>query len=257
MTWARFARPDPAFVYTSAALKKAWPRLHAGDAEAWPKDAGVLEAWIAFHAGEFETAARQGRAAGLPGYAVANKASCVHAVYLERHAQHKHARLLEVAERCEQQQAQQPENAAGFYWHAYALGRYSQDISILKALAQGIGGKVKTSLDATLALAPRHADAHIALGVYHAEIIDKVGALVGALTYGARADAAIAHFKKALELNAGSAIARVEYARALLMLDRRANAAAAAALYRQAASLAPHDAMERLDIERATQELTG
>jgi hypothetical protein len=31
-----------------------------------------------------------------------------------------------VAERCERQQQEQPDNPAGFYWHAYALGQYSQ-----------------------------------------------------------------------------------------------------------------------------------
>jgi hypothetical protein len=162
-----------------------------------------------------------------------------------------------VANRCEQQQAQQPDSAAAFYWHAYALGRYAQEISVLKALAQGIGGKVKASLERTLALAPRHADAHVALGVYHAEIIDKVGALLGGLTYGASRDQALAHFGTALRLNPGSAIARVEYARAMVMLDGQRKSGAAIALCTEAAALAPHDAMERLDVERARQELAG
>jgi hypothetical protein len=37
-----------------------------------------------------------------------------------------------------------------------------------------------------IALQPRHADAHIALGAFHAEVIDKVGALIGGMTYGAK-----------------------------------------------------------------------
>ena len=55
-------------------------------------------------------------------------------------------------------------------------------VGVAKALAQGIAGKVKTSLDSALKLQPKHADAHIALGAYHAEIIGKVGSLVGGLT---------------------------------------------------------------------------
>ena len=62
---------------------------------------------------------------------------------------------------------------------AYALGRYSQGISVAKALAQGLGGKVKNALETTIKLAPKHADAHIALGAFHAEVIDKVGSLLG------------------------------------------------------------------------------
>jgi tetratricopeptide (TPR) repeat protein len=255
MAWSKFPHPDPAFKYTAASLRKAWPRLHAGDAEAWPSDAAVVKAWIAFHAGEFESAERQGLDAGPPGYAVANKASCIHAVYLEKSRPDKRKRLLDVAQRCEQQQEQEPGNASAWYWHAYALGRYSQDISVLKALAEGIGTKVKDSLETALELAPRHADAHTALGVYHAEVISKIGSLIGGLTYGASADEAVRHFKAALALNPGSAIARVEYANGLIMLEGRKKAAEADALWREAAASAPHDAMERLDIELAKQAI--
>lgn len=257
IAWKPFPYPDPRFHYTATRLKLAWSSLHAGDAEPWPHDAAVVQAWIAFHEGDFEQAQREGLALGLSGYAAANKASCMYAVYLATAPTERCARLQAVIERCEAQQGEQPDNPAAFYWHAYALGRYAQEISVLTALAQGIGGKVKASLDATLALAPQHADAHIALGVYHAEIIDKLGALMARLSYGVSRNEAIRHFETALTLNPPSAIARVEYARALAMLDGRAGQAEAAALRRAALDAEPHDAMERLDIERARQELGG
>lgn len=254
MPWKAFPYPSAEFEYSAARLKKAWAVLHAGDVEPWPRGAALVDGWIDFHAGRFERAAQAGLAAGQAGDALANKAASMHAVYLAGQAERR-ARLLEVAARAELQQRQQPDSAAAFYWHAYALGRHAQDISVLSALAQGVAGKVKASLDSALRLAPRHADAHIALGVYHAEIIDKVGALVASLTYGASRDAALRHFGRALELNPGSAIARIEYARALLMLDGRGRAGEALALCEQAAASTPHDATERLDVERARQEL--
>jgi hypothetical protein len=255
MAWKPFPYPNKDFLHTRESLKEAWRGLHAGDAEPWPRKPAVVDAWIAFHAGEFERAEHEGVAAGWAGHAAANKASCVYAVYLEPSQAAKCTRLQAVAERCERQQAEQPDNPAAFYWHAYALGRYAQEISVIQALAQGIGGKVKASLDATVKLAPRHADAHVALGVYHAEIIDKVGALFGRISYGASRDDAISHFRMALKLNPGSAIARVEYARGLSMLDGAAGQKEAATLLRAAAAAEPRDAMERLDIERARQEL--
>lgn len=255
MPWARFPYSDPAFAYTAAGLHKAWRHLHAGDAEPWPAEAPLVDAWIAFHAGRFEEAARRGLEAGLDGYAVANKATCIHAVYLEPSAAKKRERFLQVVERCEQQQARQPSNPAAFYWHAYALGRHAQAVSVVKALAQGIGARVKASLDTTLSLAPRHADAHIALGVYHAEIIDKVGALLGGLSHGASREAALVHFRQALSLAPDSIIARVEYAQALAMLEGRKGAQAAIDLCEEAVAIKPHDAMERLDVERARQAL--
>jgi len=255
MAWAPFPYPAAGFLHTRESLKDAWRGLHAGDAEPWPRKTGVIDAWIAFHAGEFDRAETEGMAAGPAGQTVANKASCMHAVYLEASRTAKCDRLQAVAERCERQQAGEPDNPAAFYWHAYALGRYAQEISVIRALAQGIGGKVKASLEATLGLAPRHADAHVALGVYHAEIIDKTGSVLGRLSHGASRDDAIAHFMAALELNPRSAIARVEYARGLLMLDGHARQEEATALLRAAAAAEPRDATERLDVERARKEL--
>lgn len=255
MAWTKFPYPEEFYVHTAASLKKAWARLHVGDAEPFPKDAQVVEAWIAFHAGEFERAVQLGLAAGMPGYAAANKAACIYATYLEKNEKKKLALYEEVAGRCEEQQAEEPKNAAGYYWHAYALGRYAQGISIVKALTQGIGQKVKASLDMTIKLAPKHSDAHIALGAYHAEIVDKVGSMIAGLTYGAKKDEGYKHFKKALELNPDSAIARVEYANALVMLDGEKKMKEAVKLYEEAAAAQAADAMERLDVEAAKAEL--
>lgn len=255
MAWNAFPHADDAYVYTPVSLKQAWPRLHIGDAEPFPASAEVVQAWLAFHAGDFEQAARLGLAAGVDGYAVASKAACIHATYLETSEKNKNATFEQIAQRCEEHQAAQPKNAAAYYWHAYALGRYAQGISVVQALAQGVGAKVKNSLDMTLKLAPKHADAHIALGTYHAEIIDKVGAMIGGLTYGVNKDEGYKHFKSALALNPGSAIARIEYANALVMLDGKKKMDEAVALYEQAAACEARDAMERLDVELAKEEL--
>lgn len=255
MAWSKFPHPDDAYVYTAASLKKNWARLHVGDAEPFPKDARLVEAWIAFHAGDFERATKLGLDVGVDGYSVAHKATCMYATYLEKNEKKKIATFEEVAERCERQQQEQPDNAAGYYWHAYALGRYAQGISVVKALAQGVGAKVKHSLDMTLKLAPKHSDAHIALGAYHSEIIDKVGAMIGGLTYGVKKEEGYKHFKQALELNPDSAIARNEYANALVMLDGKKKMEEAVGLYEAAAGCEPRDAMERLDVELAKEEL--
>lgn len=255
MAWNTFPHADDAYVYTPATLKKAWARLHACDAEPYPATPELVQAWIAYHAGEFEKAAELGLAQGADGYAVAHRATCVYATYLETNEKKKLALFLEVAERCEEQQEEQPKNAAAYYWHAYALGRYAQGISVVKALAQGIGAKVKNSLDAAIKLAPKHADAHIALGSYHAEIVDKVGAMIGGLTYGAKKEEGYKLFKKALELNPETAIGRIEYANALAMLDGKKKMDEAIALYEAAAAHEARDATERLDVELAKAEL--
>jgi tetratricopeptide (TPR) repeat protein len=253
--WSKFPYPDKAYQYAGAALKKAWPRLHRGDCEPFPDDASLQDAWRAYHAGDFGKAVELGLKAGVPGYNVANKAAMIYANYLEEDEERKLALFQEIAARSEELQAAEPGNANAWYFHAYALGRYSQGISGAKALAEGLGGRIKQSLGKAIALAPKHADAHIALGTWHAEVIDKVGSLVGGLTYGAKKDLGAEHFAEALKLNPDSAIARFECANGLVMMFGKAKMKEAEKLYAEAVGQAPADAMERLDIELVRTEL--
>lgn len=252
--WTAFPHDNAAYRYDAAALKKQWARLHAGDAEPKPGSDKVLAAWALFHAGEFQKAAQAGLAAGGAGITVANKAQAIYANYLEKSEKTRLALFLEVAERAEAQTAAEPDNPNAHYLMAYALGRYSQGISVAKALSQGLGSKVKGALETAIRLQPRHADAHIALGAFHAEVIDKVGRLLGK-TQGADAATGLRLFKKALELNPGSAIAMVEYANGLVMIEGDKKMKEAEQLYVDAAACTPADAMERLDVEMAKAEL--
>ncbi|MDH4466221.1 MAG: hypothetical protein QE290_19505 [Acidovorax sp.] len=252
--WTPFPHADE-YAFDAAATKKHWARLHNGDAEPCPKDAAVLNAWALFHSGDFAGATAAGLAAGGAGITAANKATAIYANYLEPKEKTRLDLFMQVAERAEAQAAAEPSNANAWYWHAYALGRYSQGISVAKALAQGLGGKVKDSLEKAIALSPKHADARIALGAFHAEVIDKVGSLIGGMTYGAKKDVGLKLFQEALKLNPGSAIAMVEYANALVMLEGDKKMKEATALYEKAAACEPADAMERLDVDMARAEL--
>jgi tetratricopeptide (TPR) repeat protein len=253
--WAKFPHADPAYVYAGDGLKKHWARLHRGDCEPYPADASAQEAWRAYHAGDFEKAVKLGAGAEGSALNAANKAACVYATYLEPVESRKLALFKEVAERCEAEISRHPKNTNAHYIHAMALGRHAQAMSIAKALKEGIGTKVKASIQQTLKLEPKHADAHVAFGTYQAEIIDKVGAMVAGLTYGAKKDAAVECFEKALKLNPESAITRMEYANALVMLHGKAEMKRAEQLYADAAKCKPVDAMERLDVEAAKENL--
>lgn len=243
-----------AYRYEGEALRKSWERLHRGDREAFPADAKLQSAWRAFHRGDFTEAIAQGVKLKPGGANVASKAAAVAATYLVDDDKAAVQLLLEAAKRADAATRERKDDANGWYMQAFVLGRYAQRISVVKALAEGIGGRVRKALDRALELDPKHADAHIALGLYHAEIIDKVGAL-GRITYGADAGAAVKHFEQALKLNPASAIAHMEFANGLLMLHGDAKRKQAVELYRKAAACRPADAMERLDVEQARAEL--
>jgi tetratricopeptide (TPR) repeat protein len=253
--WAKFPHADKAYQYDAAALKKQWGRLHRGDTEPLPKDAAALDAWRLYHAGEFAAAVDAGRAAAGAGINAAVKAQAIYANYLEKSDQAKLELFEEAAEWADARRRDAAKDANAHYLYAYALGRYGQGISVAKALAQGFGGKIKDALVTAMKLEPKHADANIAYGAYQSEVIDKVGALVAGMTYGAKKDSAVEHFQKALKLNPDSAIARIEYANGLILLFGKSRLDDAQKLYEEAAACKPADAMERLDVELARSEL--
>jgi tetratricopeptide (TPR) repeat protein len=276
--WAPFPHDAKAFAYAGDALKKAWPQLHAGDLEPFPdakhaaallKQAGkaapkldadalaaaLQDAWRAFHRGDFQAAHDAGMALGPIGASVGVKAMGIHATYLVDNDADRLARFEHCAQMAEAAIKALPDQANSHYRHAFALGRYSQGLSIAKALKQGIAGKVRASLDTALELAPKHAEAHTALALYHAEIIGKIGAMIGGLTYGAKATEAESHIKTALKLTPDSPIAHIEHGNVLLLLHGDKQEDAAAAAYEKAAKAKPKDAMETLDAAWARDQL--
>ncbi|MEJ7745191.1 MAG: hypothetical protein WKF61_00230 [Luteimonas sp.] len=276
--WPAFPHDAKGFIYAGDALKKAWPKLHAGDGEPYPDaeraqalldaigkapkgmTADALatqwqDAWRAFHRGDFKAAFDAGEALGPLGASVAVKAIGIHATHLIDDDGEKLRRFEQGAKLAEAAVKALPDEANSHYRHAFALGRYSQGLSITKALKQGIASKVRASLDTALELDPRHAEAHTALALYHAEIIGKIGAMIGGLTYGAKAAEAESHIRTALKLTPASPIAHIEHGNMLMLLygDKKEDAAAAA--YEKAASLKPVDAMEALDARYAKEQL--
>ena len=254
--WTAFSRSGE-YPFDASSVKKAWRSLHTGDMEPLPKDKTVLNAWALLHSGEFEKAAQSGLQAGPAGASVANKATCIYAHYLEPREKNRQRLFLQVAERAAALTAAEPDNANAFYWHAYALGRYSQGISVAKALAQGVGAKIKSSLESAIHLQPQHADAHVGLAAFHAEVIDKVGPLIANMTYGAKKETSLSLFAQALALNPHSAIAKIEYANALVILEGDKRMAEATRYYEQAAATKAHDATEHLDVQTAQAELAN
>jgi tetratricopeptide (TPR) repeat protein len=254
--WNRFPHPDKAYAYDEAGLKKHWARLHKGDLEPYPKDAVVREAWRAYHAGDFHAAVELGIDAGGEGVNAAVKAQMIYANYLEKAEKAKLALLQEAAGWADARRREAPKDPNAHYFYSYALGRYSQGISIGAALAQGHVTKVRDAQRVALKLAPKHADVHIAHGSYHAEVVAKVGGLIANMTYGAKKDAAIEHFETAIELFPESAIARVEYANALSLLFGKSRQSDVDRLLGEAAKCKPADAMERLDVELARSMLS-
>ncbi|MEO8101322.1 MAG: hypothetical protein ABI790_02280 [Betaproteobacteria bacterium] len=248
--WNKYPHDQKAITYAGDALKKHWDALHKGDGEPFPKATALQDAWRQYHAGNFAEAAVAGA-----GHTVEIKATSIYATHLEKKDAAKVKLYQDAMQLATALMKAEPKNPNAHYQYAYAAGRYSQSISVMKALKEGYGGKIKAALEAALKLDAKHAEAHTALGAYHAEIIDKVGGMVGKLTYGASKDLSVEHFEKALKLEPASPIAHIEYANGLLMLFGDREEDKAVKLYEKAVKLKGRDAMEMLDIEMARTEL--
>jgi len=279
--WNSFSHTSPDYLYKGKRLLDSWSYLHRGDCVEFPDadwvqqtleqapDAEprkfdgdfaalatiIQDAWRCFHSGDFQQAVRLSEQCGDLAHAPANKATGVYATYLEPDEAKQQACFLAAIKRAETVIQTLPDDPNSHYFHAFNLGRYSQSISVIKALSQGIGGKIQTSLNNTLELEPNHAEAHTALGMYHAEIINKVGKMLGKMTYGASAAKALEHFERALELTPNSPIAHIEYGNGLYLLYEDDRLDEVTDLYVKASELTAMDAMEKLDIEAALAEL--
>ena len=274
--WAAFPHKDKAFDYAGDKLAKAWPKLHAGDHEPYPDEkhvAGLLkaspklgkdaasiavqlqDAWRDFHRGDFQQAYESGIALKALGASVAIKAAGIHASYLVDDEDAKTSRYEDLVRLADEAVAALPDQANSHYRRAFAIGRLSQSISIAKALAQGLAGKVRESLDKTLKMEPKHAEAMTAFGLYHAEIVNKVGGMLAKLTYGANAADSEKFLKSALKLTPQSPIAWIEYGNGLLLLFGEKREDDVAEAYDKAANVKPLDAMEALDAAWAREQI--
>ena len=241
--------------FDAARVKALWADLHAVDAEPLPEDEALLRGWALFHAGQFQQAAETGLAAGIDGWSLANRATAAHAALVEPQESVRLDLFKRVHLQASAQVIQRPQLANAWYWQGYALARYAQGIHVARALAQGLGSQVRAALHATLTLNPRHAYAHVALGAFKASVIDKLGPLVGAITYGVTAESALEHLREAQRLAPDSPAVLHECANALLLLDGQARLDEASQLQEAAARVTARDAVERLWVELARTSL--
>ncbi|MFC3152379.1 hypothetical protein ACFOEK_15195 [Litoribrevibacter euphylliae] len=271
------------FQLTTQSLSKHWTRLHIGNAEQYPSvealesnlneypiiaaslginsineiSGMLIQGWLHFHLGNFQEATQLAIASGLPGLNLASKSMAIYATHLETDETTKLELFQEAIRLAEHAIEVMPNHPDAHYNRAYAMGRYSQGISITKALAEGYGKEVRKSLEKTLELAPDHAEAHIAFGTYHAEIINQVGKLVASISYGASKDSGLKHFRNAIRVAPDFPIAYTQYADGLLMMYGPTKLKDAKQLYEKAAKSDIADAMERLDQQNAIDELNA
>jgi hypothetical protein len=180
LAWKRFPYGDRVYRYGGTALLTNWCRLHRADREPYPTVDNLLELLRANpalepHADDPGRSSRWSRRRGAvfmpaispmpwsagwrPGRWVSwwPRAATVYAAHLEKKTVRRLSILREAVESAAALVRLAPNWANAWYAHGAALVRYSQHLSVVKALSQGLGSKVRDSLHRALQLEPGHA----------------------------------------------------------------------------------------------------
>ena len=248
--WALMPEKYPIFDYSGDRLRKHWDDLHLRDGLPWPDEQFVIrqsgpevpedpaeatrrlqDGWRHFHEGRFLEACRIGEAVGPAGGFLASQACLAIVLHRVDDKDIQAEWLRDLAARMEKRLDRTFMDTT--YWEkaglALVYGEYSRRISALQARREGIPERILELVESAIEENPRLPAALGVLGAYHAEVVDRIGGVLGRVTYGASRDDAERYFEKALEADPGIIQLRVEYARALLVLhgdDREADAMA-------------------------------
>lgn len=215
----------------------------------------LADAHAAFDAGRFLEAAEHAAGAGSAnGLLLAARALRVHGSYLAAPEEQK-----ELFQQAMQHAQAAVELAPDDPWthveSSSAIGRYAQTIGIGEALTGGYGGKMRDALHDALELDPDNAVAQLALGSWHANVVDRTGALVARMTFGATRKKAMEHLERALSLAPNNQAVLLETGTALLVLDADKHRERALELLEAAAAIPPSDAYETLLHGQALERL--
>ncbi len=202
----------------------------------------LADARVAYAEGRLLEAARVGEALETSdGLAVAAMSLAVYAFYESteeewRDVVERAIRLAEAAVEAD------PENAEAHFQLAHARGRYAQGVGTLMALREGLAGKIREPLEASLAIRPDDTEVLVALGGWHADVAAE--GRVARWMYGGDRDEAIRLMERAVELEPESKIVLYSYGSRLAELDEENGVERARAMLEKALSIVPRDYYE-------------
>ena len=216
----------------------------------------IEEARLAYEDGRFVEAADMAEAIGTSeAYALAAQSLSVYVHYeaSEEEWEEIVQRAIRMGEEAVKADSTNPD---AHYQSAHAVGRYAQGVGAWTALRQGLAGKIRDLLEATLALEPDYVHAILALGGWHADI-DAEG-FIARRMYGGKKEEAVKLFERALELDPESKVVLHAYAIRLPRLDEENGMERALAMLEKGLGLPVLDAYENyvhLDILDALDDL--
>lgn len=185
----------------------------------------IEEAIQAFNDGRFLEAAELAAGQGTSeGYVWASRSLTIYGHYIAPTLEERQGILLRAIQLAKKAVELDESNPYAYQAMAHSEGRYAESLPTIEALSAGYAEKTLASMQRAVELDPDFAYAHVAIGGWHARIINAAG-FMGALIYGASEDKAHEHYERAIALLPDDIIILANYAIGLLQLDEDDNRA--------------------------------
>ncbi len=206
--------------------------------------------------GNFAQAVELAKAVGTSGgYAFAAGSLALYGAYIAPDDR-KGAVFRRAADLAEEAIRLDPANPEAHLQSAHAMGRYTRTISLPEVIRQGLAERVRDAIGKALELDPDLASAHLSMGTWHSEICGR-GGILARTAFGASPQKAVAHYRKALQLEPDEKIVYLEYASGLLLIDSTKYRENARSLLRRGIGIAPKDALDRIIHEQLIRQLAS
>ena len=206
----------------------------------------MAEALALYRQGAFREAADMTwRIDDAEGLAFAARATLAYAAYVA--APDEDIAALERGEQLARSAlARDPDNIEALLHLAIALGYQSRVKGYIKSHFAGRAREARKVIDRALDSDPEHAWSQAAKGAWHAELVAVGGALVVRVLYRASAKKAISYYQRAMELLPDNPTIRIEFAKAMLRMNRQKYLASARDQLTKAMTLEAGDSFEEI-----------
>lgn len=212
-----------------------------------PLAQALQEVWRLHYQGQYKESYLLGMQLGAAGAVPAIYSKLMYATFMLDAADEKLAMFREAASQSEDLLPMTPGYDFAEFGLLYARVRILERLNTPAALATGFLGSTQTNLRKFVERNPANSLYPTTLGGIQAGVVERVGSIVGRITYGATATRTVERFESALELEGNLPVIYNEYIVALSRISAKKYNQRIHELSQKCATLTPYSAEEALN----------
>lgn len=228
--------------------EQAHPAIKAlAEGDAAPLAKEIQEVWRLHYQGQYKDAYQLGMQLGAAGAVPAIYSKLMYATFMVTDPTEKLAMFREAAAQSEDLLPLTPGYDFAEFGLLYARVRILERLNTTAALATGFLGSTQKSLRTFVERNPHNSLYPTTLGGIQAGVVERVGSMIGRVTYGATANRTIERFEQALNLEGNLPVIYNEYIVALSRISSKKHQNKIQTLAAKCATLTPFSAEEALN----------